>query len=93
MKNTLLFICGTNILVRLLTANMKNCLAPCDPIIVNPVVKVRPHPARHIHISLFHRPPPPPGMQCVQGITMRAESWDFLLAAVKINENLNSNFL
>ena len=28
MKNTLLFICSTNILVRLLTVNMKNCLTP-----------------------------------------------------------------
>ena len=49
MKNTLLFICGTNILVRLLTANMKNRLTPCYPIIVNPVVKMRPHPAAHPH--------------------------------------------
>ena len=57
MKNTLLFIGSTNILVRLLTVNMKTCLSPqnpimcdtilvinrkCDPIIVNPVVKMRP---------------------------------------------------
>ena len=28
MKNTLLFICSTNILVRLLTVNMENCLTP-----------------------------------------------------------------
>ena len=28
MKNTLLFTDSTNILVRLLTANMKNCLTP-----------------------------------------------------------------
>ena len=28
MKNTLPFICGTNILVRLLTINMENCLIP-----------------------------------------------------------------
>ena len=28
MKNTLLFLCSTNILVRLLTVNMKNCLTP-----------------------------------------------------------------
>ena len=36
MKNTLLFIYSINILVRLLTVNMKNCLTPknqkvCDP--------------------------------------------------------------
>ena len=41
MKNTLLSICSTNILVRLQTANMKNCLTTknpkmCDPIIVSP---------------------------------------------------------
>ena len=52
MKNTLLFV--TNILVHLLTVNMKNCLTPqnhkmCDPIIVNPVVTMWPHPAAHPH--------------------------------------------
>ena len=66
MKNTLLFICSTNILLHLLTVNMhmKDCLKiqkMCDPIlvtvlnmrldpsIVNPVVKMRPHPAVHPH--------------------------------------------
>ena len=63
MKNTLLFICSTNILVRLPTVNMKNCLTPknskmCYPILVtllkmrphySPVVKMRPHPAAHPH--------------------------------------------
>ena len=47
MNNTLLFICSTNILVRLLTVNMKNCLTPknpkmCDPILVT-LSKMRPH--------------------------------------------------
>ena len=47
MKHTLLFICSTNILVRLLTINMKNCLTPpnpkmCDPILVT-LLKMRPH--------------------------------------------------
>ena len=47
MKNTLLFICGTNILVRLLTVNMKDCLTPknpkkCDPFLVT-LLKMRPH--------------------------------------------------
>ena len=47
MKNTLLFIYSTNILVRLLTVNMKNCLSPknpkiCDPILVT-LLKIRPH--------------------------------------------------
>ena len=41
------FICGTNIQVRLLTLNMKNCLTPknpkiCDPILVT-LSKMRPH--------------------------------------------------
>ena len=47
MKNTSLFICTTNIVVRLLTVNMKNCLTPknpkmCDPILVT-LLKMRPH--------------------------------------------------
>ena len=47
MKNTLLFIYSINILVRLLTVNMKNCLTPknlemCDPILVT-LLKIRPH--------------------------------------------------
>ena len=54
MKNTLLFICSTNILVRLLTINMENCLTPknrkmCDPILFNPVLKMGPQPAAHPH--------------------------------------------
>ena len=47
MKNNLLFIYSTNILVRLLTVNMKNFLTPqnpkmCDPILVT-LLKMRPH--------------------------------------------------
>ena len=47
MKNTLLFIYNTNILVRLLTVNMKNCLTlknqkMRDPILVF-LLKMRPH--------------------------------------------------
>ena len=47
MTNTLLFICRTNILVRLLTINTKNCLTPknlkmCDPILVT-LLKMGPH--------------------------------------------------
>ena len=38
VKNTLLFIYSTNILVRLLTINMKNCLTP----------NVRPHSSNFI---------------------------------------------
>ena len=47
MKNTSLFNYSTNILVRLLTVNVKNCLTPqnanmCDPILVT-LLKIRPH--------------------------------------------------
>ena len=47
MKNTLIFIYSTNILVRFLTVNMNNCLTPnnpkmCDSILV-PLLKMRPH--------------------------------------------------
>ena len=47
MKNTLLFIYSTNILVGLPTVHMKNCLTPrnpkmCDPILVT-LLKIRPH--------------------------------------------------
>ena len=47
MKNTLLFICSTNILVRLLTVNTKNCLTPKNPKMCYPILatllKMRPH--------------------------------------------------
>ena len=47
MKNTLLFICRTNIVVRFLTVNMRNYLTPqntkmCDSILVT-LLKMRPH--------------------------------------------------
>ena len=47
MKKTSLFICTTNIVVRLLTVNMKNCLTQknpkmCDPILVT-LLKMQPH--------------------------------------------------
>ena len=50
MKNILLFICSTNILVCLLIVSMKNFLTPkiwkfATPF--DPVVKMRPHPAAH----------------------------------------------
>ena len=47
MRNTLLFICGTNILVHLLTLNMKNCLTLKNPKLCDPIqvtrLKMRPH--------------------------------------------------
>ena len=33
----------------------------CDPIIVNPVMKMRPHPAAHSHQPLIRKCSPPPG--------------------------------
>ena len=47
MKNTLLFNYSTNILVRLLTVNMKNCLTPknpkmCDPTSSNSIENTTP---------------------------------------------------
>ena len=66
MKNTFLFVYSTNILVHLLTVNMKNCLIPknqkmCDRILVNPVVKMRPHPATYPHQPVIRKYRPPPG--------------------------------
>ena len=63
MRNTLLFTYGTNILVRLLTVNMKSELSypknqkMCDLIIVNLVVKMRFHPAAHLHQPLIRKYP------------------------------------
>ena len=68
MKNILLSTYSTNILVRLLTVNMKNCLSKkykivrphsrdsiknATPlIIVNPVVEIQTKPAAHPHSLL-----------------------------------------
>ena len=57
MKNTLLFTYSTNILIRLLTVNMNSSRTPKSSnsfenatlLIVNLVVKMRPHPAAHPH--------------------------------------------
>ena len=38
IKDTLLFICSRNILVSLLTVNMKNCLTPKNPKMCNPIL-------------------------------------------------------
>ena len=53
---TLLFMLSTNILEHLLNVNMKKCFTPknskmCNPFIVNPVMKMRPHPAAHPHYA------------------------------------------
>ena len=78
MKNTLLFIHSMNILVHLLTVNMKNCLTPknlkmCDPILVT-LLKMRPHysqSSRHnatpssgtSPLASYKEIPPPPGQK------------------------------
>ena len=53
MKDILLFIYSTNILVRLLTVNVKNCLTPknskmCDPILVT-LLKMQPQYSQSSH--------------------------------------------
>ena len=76
MKNTLLFTYSTNIVLRLLTVNMKNCLTPqnlkmCDPILVTPL-KMRAHysqcssenatPSNGTSpLASYKEVPPPPG--------------------------------
>ena len=35
----------------------------CDPIIVNPLVKMRPHPAAPLHYPLIRKYPPSPGVE------------------------------
>ena len=77
MKNTLLFIYSTNIPVRLLTMNMKNCLTPkiqkmrVDPILVT-LLKMRPHYSQSTHenatpssgispLASYKEEPPPLG--------------------------------
>ena len=69
MKNTLLFTHSTNILVRLLTLTMKNCLTPqkqkmCYPILLT-LLKMRLHPAAHPHHSLIKKYPAGRGLACV----------------------------
>ena len=38
--------------------NVRPHSSKCDPIIVNPVVKMRPHPAAHPHLPLIKKYPP-----------------------------------
>ena len=81
MKNTSLFTYSTNILVRLLTVNVKNFLYPqnpkiCDPILVAPL-KMRPHynqsrgenatPSRGASpLASYKEVPPPPEHKIVK---------------------------
>ena len=77
MKNTSLFTYSINILVRLLTVNVKNFIYPkntkmCHPILVTPL-KMRPHysqsrgenatpPSGASPSASYKEVPPPPGM-------------------------------
>ena len=99
MKNTVLFIYRTNILVSLLT--VPSNYWKCDPIIVNPVVKMRPHPAAHPHSPLITKYPSPPGgnsyikvtgMLFVSLMNLMSENcnfWSLLLSGLKANIQLN----
>ena len=48
----------TNILVLLLTVNMKNCLTPQNPKMCGPILVTRPNPAAHPHYPLLGKYPP-----------------------------------
>ena len=71
MKNTLLFICSTNNSGTFANHKYGELSYPknpemCDPIIVNPVVKKRPHPAAHPHQPLIRKfPTSPLGLKTV----------------------------
>ena len=90
MKNTLLFIYGTNILVRLLTVNMKNCLTPknpkmCDPMLVT-LSKMRPHYSQTSRekatpssgtspLTSYEKVLPPPTPGCLGAFGCRLRVW------------------
>ena len=63
MKNALLFTYSKNILVRLLTVNMKNCLTQesknVRPLQVT-LLKMRPHYSQSSGTSPYKKVPPPP---------------------------------
>ena len=68
MKNTLLFICSTNILARLPTVNMKDCLAHKSEY-VRPRYRQSSREnatpsCAHPHQPLIRKYPPPPGGFC-----------------------------
>ena len=89
LKNTLLFVCSTNILVRLLTVNVKNCLTSknlkmSDPILVNLAVKLRPYRvAKSLVASYKEIPPPPPlGSEMINVINKKPFSQLFLFLSL-----------
>ena len=77
MKNILLFTYSTNVLVRLLTVIVENCLAPkikkeCDPIIANPVMKMRSSGTSPLASQKVVLPPlAPPGMITTRNVLFR----------------------
>ena len=84
MKNTLLFLCSTNIVVRLLTVNMKSCLTlknpkMCDHILVT-LLKKRPH---YSHTSGENAAAHPPLACCKEvtpGLAMQSSKSSFSIA-------------
>ena len=98
MKNTLLFICSTNILVGLLPVNMKNCLTPkkCATPLVT-LLKMRPHYSQSSRenvtpsggtsplASYKEVTPQPPG-----GVHRLRNTWSSLLSQQVDNDGDNS---
>ena len=100
MKNTLLFIYSTNILVRLLTVNMKNCLTPktmkmCDPILVT-LLKVRPHYSQssgeNVTPSSGTSPQPPSSWAHWDPHTRALWKWSLIKGAVSWNSAKLGNY-
>ena len=85
MKNTLLFTYSTNILLHLLTVNMKNCFTQKNPKMWDPILvilaKMRPHysqssrdnatPSRGTSPSSYKEVPPPPRVPTAKKIKNR----------------------
>ena len=90
MENTLSFIYSTNILVRLLTVNMKNCFTPKNqkmfyPILVT-LLKMRPHYSQSSRedvapssgtspLALIRKYPPPGADHASEGPYLRKKHW------------------
>ena len=74
MKNTLLFLCSTNILVRLPTINMENCLTS----------KISENVRTHYSQSSREVPPPPPAQNSNTANAKGAMSCEDKLEGLKL---------
>ena len=74
MKNTLLFLCSTNILVRLPTINMENCLTP----------KISENVRTHYSQSSREVPPSPPAQNSNTANAKGAVSCEDKLEGLKL---------